>query len=190
MFYANFVLAVIYRLKFEQPTSESETNSGSEESDAEKPVVEFYDNDPELPLLARMDHGYPVHSLIQSLLASDMQENRICKVQPLGVTANAVFQIDLDCVAFEDLKADDLGSWLATGTRRTYFRFTQTNAVRYATGVPNSIEYFLLTRRYYVHKTYNRFHRIICDIKGRLYPMHVPLASGYYTWYRIPLRFS
>ena len=190
MFYANFVLAVIYRLKFEQPTSESETNSGSEESDAEKPVVEFYDNDPELPLLARMDHGYPVHSLIQSLLASDMQENRICKVQPLGVTANAVFQIDLDCVAFEDLKADDLGSWLATGTRRTYFRFTQTNAVRYATGVPNSSEYFLLTRRYYVHKTYNRFHRIICDIKGRLYPMHVPLASGYYTWYRIPLRFS
>lgn len=60
--------------------------------------------------------SYPVHSLIQNLLASDVQENRVCKVQPLGVTKNAVFQIDLDCVAFEDLKADGLGSWVTTGT--------------------------------------------------------------------------
>ena len=121
-------------------------------------------NDPELPLLARMDHGYPVHALIQSLLPSDVQENHVCKVQPLGVTKNAVFQIDLDCVPFEDLKADDLGSWVATGTRRTYFRFTETNTIRYATGAPASDHYFMLTRRHYVHKTYNRFHRIICDI--------------------------
>lgn len=26
--------------------------------------------------------------------------------------------------------------------------------------------YFLLTRRYYVHRTYDRFHWIIADIKG------------------------
>ena len=95
------------------------------------------------------------------------------KVQPLGVTKNAVFQIDLDCVPFEDFKADDLGSWVATGTRprRTYyFRFTETNTIRYiyATGAPTSDHYFMLTRRYYVHKTYNRFHRIIYDIKGKL----------------------
>lgn len=39
-----------------------------------KTMLEIYDDDPELPLLARMDHGYPVYSLIQSLLASDVQE--------------------------------------------------------------------------------------------------------------------
>ena len=27
-------------------------------------------------------------------------------------------------------------------------------------------DHFLLTRRYYVHCTYDRFHRIIADIKG------------------------
>ena len=150
----------MHRIKFEQPSSESET-SGSE-ADDDRPMLEFYDDDPELSLLARMDHGYPVHSLIQSLL------DRICQVQPLGVTKNAVFQVDLDSVPFEDLKADDLGSWMATGTKRTYFRFTRTNAIHYANGVPSSSEYFLLTRRYYVHKTYNRFHRIISDIKGKL----------------------
>ena len=125
-----------------------------------------YDNDTELPLLARIDHGYQVHSLIQSLLASDVKENHVCKVQPLGVTKNAVFQTDLDCVAFEHLKADDLGLWVTTGTRRTYFWFTHTNPIRYATSVPASSEYFLLTRRYYVHKTYNRFHCIISDVSS------------------------
>ena len=169
----------LYRIKFEQPSSESET-SGSE-ADDEKPVLEFYDDDPELPMLARMDHGYPVHSLIQILLTSDVQENRICRVQPLGVTKNAVFQVDLDSVPFEDLKADDLGSWMATGTRRTYFRFTCTKAIRYATGVPASSEYLLLTRRYYVHKTYNRFHRIISDIKGKLCPVLLVTCTGRYT---------
>ena len=52
-----FHLTNYYRLKFERPSSESE-NSGSE-SDIENPSLEHYDNDPELPLLARMDHGYP-----------------------------------------------------------------------------------------------------------------------------------
>ena len=35
----------------------------------EKPVLEFYDDDPELPLLAKMD---PVHSLIQTLSVADL----------------------------------------------------------------------------------------------------------------------
>ena len=59
------------------------------------------------------------------------------------------------CVTFEDLKADDLGVWVAKGAKRTYFQFTHTNAIWYANGVPDSSDYFLLTRRYYVHKTYN-----------------------------------
>ena len=129
------------RIKFESSSSGSSSDSEVEEG---KPTLEFYDNDPELPLFSRIDHGYPVSSLIQSLLSSEVDDSRICKVQPLGVMKNAMFQIDLDKVPFEDLKADDLGSWVATGTRRTHFRFTQTNAIRYATGVPSSsADYFL-----------------------------------------------
>lgn len=99
----------------------------------------------------------------QSLLGASIDEDRICKVQPLGVTKNAMFQIDLDRVHFGDLKADDLGSWVA---RRTHFRFTQTNSIRYSTGVPSSSDYFLRTRRYYVHKTYRHTIDSISDIKG------------------------
>ena len=80
------------------------------------------------------------------------------------------FLVDIDVVPFNDLKADDLGSWGATGTKRTHFRFTKGNVIRYATGIPSKTSsYFCLTRRYYVHKTYNKFHRIISDIKGNAY---------------------
>ncbi len=90
---------------------------------------------------------------MQGLLADDVDPTRVCQVQPLGVMKNAVFMIDLDKVCFGDLKADDLGSWKATGTRRTHFRFTQSHAIRYASGKPcgsTATDYFLLTRRYYV----------------------------------------
>ena len=81
----------------------------------------------ELPILSNMDHGYPVHLLIQALLSDS---NPICQVQPMGVTRNSVFQIDLDKVGFEDLKADDLGSWTGTGTKRTHLSLTQSSMLR------------------------------------------------------------
>ena len=46
---------------------------------------------------------------------------RVCHIQPLGVTKTATFVIDLDDVLFSDLKADDLGTWIANGTKSTYF---------------------------------------------------------------------
>ena len=99
--------------------------------------------------------------MMETLLSPETDDAQVCKVQPLGITKNATFIIDVDKVPFEDLKSDDLGSWSATGSKRTHFRFTQTNAIRYATGMPSSSNaYFCLTRRYYVHKTYNRFHRL------------------------------
>ena len=94
---------------------------------------------------------------------------RVCKVQQLGVMQNAVFMIDLDEVHFNDLKANDLGSWRATETKRTHICFTQSQDIRYASRKPHGSmagDYFLLTRRYYVHRTYDCFHRIIADIKG------------------------
>ena len=99
------MLILLYRIKFEG-TSDSESNASENEEITSR--LEFYDNDPELPLFSTMDHGYPVHLLIQTLLAASVDESRVCKVQPLGVAKNAMFQIDLDRVHFEDLKADDL----------------------------------------------------------------------------------
>lgn len=62
-----------------------------------------------------MSCGYPVHLLITTLLSKDLDTQRICKVQPLGVCKNTVFVIDIDEVAYGDIKADD---YWARGNRQ------------------------------------------------------------------------
>ena len=42
--------------------------------------------------------------------------NVLCKQQPQRVQINASFLIDLRCVTFEDLEADDNGSYINNGS--------------------------------------------------------------------------
>ena len=69
-----------------------------------------------------------------------------------------------------DLKADDLGSWQPTGTKKTYFHFSQFKSLTIGNKCPNQnlSQYYLLTRHYYVHKSYVKYYRQIADIRGRL----------------------
>lgn len=116
-----------------------------------------------------MRSGFPVHRLIDVILNPDIAPEKICSVQPLGVMQNAAFLIDIDMVEFDDVKADDLGSWKATGNKKSFFRVTSAGAVKYLAAKPIgtvSTEYLLLTRRYFVHLTYDRYHRLIADIQG------------------------
>ena len=72
------MLLYTFRLKFEDVSSDSEKSSIS--AFQMMPQQDFFDGDPELPLISRSESGYPVHSLIQTLLASDVDESRVCKV--------------------------------------------------------------------------------------------------------------
>ena len=132
--------------------------------------VIYYQDDHSLPIYASLDYGYPLDRIIDVLLTSSMPLEHVCKVQPLGVSENAVFLVDLDVINFEDLKADDLGSWKGTGTKKTYFRVLPSGAIRYSQYKPNPSEptdYLHLTRRYYVHKSYAQYHRMIADVQSK-----------------------
>ena len=130
---------------------------------------EFYQGDKEMPIYSRITSGYPIGTIVTTLLNSDLNRREVCHVQPLGVSENATFIIDVDSVNFEDLKADDLGSWTTTGTKTCYFRFSSSGDLRisYKRSSSSSNTYHTLTRRYYVHSCYDRFHRQIVDIKGK-----------------------
>ena len=58
---------------------------------------------------------------IVNLLLMESSSVKSCTVQPLGVAENATFLIDIDHVNYHDLKADDLGVWNPTGTKKTFF---------------------------------------------------------------------
>jgi hypothetical protein len=126
---------------------------------------DFYQGDKEMPIYSRITSGYPIGTIVSVLFKSDLSDQEICCVQPLGVTS---FIVDVDVVNFEDLKADDLGTWTTTGTKTCYFRFSSSGELRisYKRGSSNLSDYYTLTRRYYIHSSYDQFHRQIVDIKG------------------------
>jgi len=87
----------------------------------------------------------------------------------MSVSENATFVVDVDMVNFRDLKVDDLGVWLPTGTKKSFFCFSSSGSLKIATADLRSEScYYTLTSRYYVHKTYDKFHRQLVDIKGQL----------------------
>ena len=105
-------------------------------------------------------------------MTSKVDSSKVCTVRPSGVSENATFIVDLDCIRFGDLKSDDLGSWNPTGTKSTFFRITATG-IRISDKKPAAERmgmYHVLTRRYYVHNTYHLYHRMIADIQGTVEP--------------------
>ena len=76
-----------------------------------------FNDDPELPVYSQTPTGYSLSDLVDILMCEAIPEEKICKVQPLGVNRNCTFIIDFDAVSSEDIKADDLGSWKSNGTR-------------------------------------------------------------------------
>ena len=116
-------------------------------------------DDPELPLYSQASMPYKRHQLIDILLTK-IDESLVCGIQPLTVTENATFIIDLDRVCFDDLKADDLGSWKPKGTKHTYFRFNNEGETVYYTGTSCCKEAYDLIRHYYVHGTCSQTYRL------------------------------
>lgn len=66
------------------------------------------------------------------------------------------------------MKPDDMGSWKSTGTKSVYFSVCE-GQVYFAAGTERSELYHVLTRRYYIHSTYQLYKRIIVDITGHFF---------------------
>ena len=146
-----------YRLKF----------CDSDDEDMHKSCSENYDNDPQLPLFSTVTQGYSASELARILMNKDIDTDKVCHIQPLGVTKNATFVVDIDDVLFSDLKADDLGTWKNNGTKSTYFSMSASGSVAIANGKPShsaKSSYYVLTRWYFTHGTYQLFRRIVVDI--------------------------
>ena len=66
-----------------------------------------------------------------------------------------------------DVQSDDLGTWKTNGTKTTYFWIRPSGTIEISAkhkGPDNKS--YVITRRYYVHGTYQLFRCVISDIKG------------------------
>lgn len=147
--------------------------SDSEESDLDDYTVtsplKYFNNDPELPVYSQTSSGYNLQELIGILMSSSVSDDKVCHVQPLGIRRNCTFIIDLDSITVDDLKADDLGSWKSTGTRRSYFILNKKSQPEFLSAVPSAeSSHFVIIHRYFVHQTCSKFHRCIVEIQSEL----------------------
>ena len=149
---------VLYRLKFDD-------------------YDEYYGEDRELPIFSRVQTGYMAEYLIKLLMGeSERPSSKICKLQPIGVSENATFIIDLEHVKFGDLKSDDMGSWITTGTKSTLFKFVGNQVIF----TSKTQSHFVMKRRYYIHATYGKYHRMIADIAGNF--IYIYIYIYIYLW--------
>ena len=105
--------------------------------------------------------GYMAEYVIRTLMSVPIT-SKVSTVQPIGVSDNASFIVDLEKVKFCDLQCDDMGSWQTTGTKSTYFNIADESVVFTC----KSDAGYILKRRYYVHGTYQKYHRMIADVAG------------------------
>ena len=125
--------------------------------------LKFFNDDKQLPVYsAQLSSGYSLPELVDILMSDNLDSNKVCKVQPLGVNINCAFIVDLDHVDPEDLKADDNGSWKNNGTRRRNFILNLQNKPEFLASAPVSQQgyYYIVDvlLRYEVNK------KIMCKI--------------------------
>ena len=142
--------------------------SSSESNVSRKPPLLYFNDNPELPVYSHTSIGYTLSELVDILMSESLPEEKVCKVQPLGVNHNCTFIIDLDSVSTEDMKADDLRSWKSNGTRRSYFNLNRRNTAEFLKeALSQTAGHFVIIRRYFVHHTYSKFRRCIVEIRGK-----------------------
>ena len=133
----------------------------------ESASLKHYMDDPDLPLYSQVASPYNCSQLIGILMNNSLSGGKVCGSRPLGVNDNATFVIDLDWVRFDDLKADDLGSWIQKGSKHTIFCLDKEGHIYYNQGNVCGKGYYTLMRCYYVHGTCSTFHRLIITIEGK-----------------------
>ena len=69
-------------------------------------VLSVYNDDGKLPVFSSGTSGYPAEQVVRILMDPELDQDKVCHIQPMGVTKNASFIIDVDDIPFANLKAD------------------------------------------------------------------------------------
>lgn len=97
------------------------TDSDLDEEVKTESEGDLYFHNPKWPVWSRSTEGIPCEQLITLILSDAFKHpDKICKSGPVGVSHNALFVIDLNCVSLKNLTADDNGSWDICTPRRMY----------------------------------------------------------------------
>jgi len=123
-------------------------------------------------------NGYPLYSSatdimqpvdVFNVVLNTKQDCRIvCKQKPVGIKDTATFLIDTTKLRhFEDIKADDMGSWVHKGRPVHFYTIDRlASGEVYGAQLSEDAEAYKLTRIYYHHKGTPEFRKTIFYVHG------------------------
>ena len=135
----------------------------------------YYHGNVNLPVYGYPKHGYNSEEIIHILLDPIFKDKLLSKTHPVSVEHNVSFVIDLTSLSSpNDVRADDLGSWKCTGSRRLTFmvKFGPTTCHVVSSVSGSGGTQVQIRRQYHVHGTDSDLHRMIAfveNLEGTLY---------------------
>ena len=91
------------------------------------------------------------------MLDPELNEEKICKVQPVDVEDNASFIVDISKLrSMKDIYFDDMGSWNCTGIYKSWIDVDFTGYVTIhgkAKPSPADASFYYIAKKYFSHKT-------------------------------------
>jgi hypothetical protein len=139
-----------------QYSEESDESTGICSCDSDDEPIEFFEDNPELPIYYRGKlAGVPVVKVAEILLSPRLVlSGKVAKDKPVAVSKNVAFVFDnRHFKNTKDILSDSLGVWECTGTKTFHCIFTEdqvklTDATKY--GECDSV--FKIERRFYKNK--------------------------------------
>ena len=131
--------------------------------------VEYYHGNSDLPVYGHPKHGCKCDEIVHILLNPIFKEELLSKTHPVSVEHNVSFVVDLTSLSDpNDVRADDLGSWTCTGSRRLSFMVKFGNAACHiVSGISGSgANLVQIRRQYHVHGTDSDLHRMIAFVEN------------------------
>ena len=135
-------------------------------------------------------------SLVSLLLEHKTQSRHICQSVPKNVTYNGTFVINTSHLRnLEDIKCDDMGSWINNGVRKLYLNVVNHESAKKIKveiikrgGKQPSRRHWCLTRTYFVYKESADFKKMIVSLQGTvLFHYHACCNDFYFC--RLQWRF-
>lgn len=124
-----------------------------------------------LPIYAKQDNVLKPFEIFDAVLNTDPASQVVCKIKPVGVCDAAIFLVDISKLKHpNDLKADDMGSWIHKGKPVRYFDIDQSLEGEYAMAAKcnknDGDSVYKLTRIYYHNKSTPEFRKTIFYVHG------------------------
>ena len=131
---------------------------------------EFHNGNCNLPIFERSTARLYARPIVEQLLDRNLNMAKVATVRPVSVQENLTFVVDTGKLdSPEDIRADDLGTWLCNGKHLCYCTLSPTGRVdEILTRKPSkSPATYGLVRRYYTHGTAPDLRKTVAELIGK-----------------------